>query len=373
MKRIVIILIVISLFISCQNDKRNNKEAITFGIALSLTGDGADYGQKSLKGINAAKAVILKNFGVNINFKIEDTGSDPKKAVSAINKLILQDKMDFIVGDIISGTTLAMAPVAEKNKKMLFAPGASNPSMRDAGDYIFRNWTSDNFDGKVIANYCMSNNLDKIGLIYQQTDYTVGLIQAFKEEFLKLGGEIILEESFSTGNNNLTPIISKFKENKINNVFISAYSMGTGYILKQSYELNYKPNWFSSLTVEMPDCGEIAGKARDGVIFSTPAFSLNDTSIIVQQFVNEFKDLYNELPETTAGHAFDAIYLLSKLLIESKSKDMEIIKKAIYNTKNFKGVTGTMTFDDHGDVLKNIFIKKMEADSSILIKNYEIN
>ena len=197
MKNKLLYLLLVFLFACKQGQEgtiinRQNNQSFSIGVALSLTGKNANYGKRSYHGIQWAVEKINSKGGINgrsVNLIVEDTKSSSTAATSAILKLITVDKLDIIIGDIISGTTLAMAPIAEENSKILFAPGASSPKVKEAGDYIFRNWTSDDFDGKVMAQYCFSKGHRKIGIITELTDYTYDLAKAFKNEFERLGGE----------------------------------------------------------------------------------------------------------------------------------------------------------------------------------------
>lgn len=340
--------------------RKVTKTLLRIGVALSLTGDGADYGRRSLNGIKWANEKINSQGGIDgkkIQLIVEDTKSSPRDAVSSINKLINVDKVRLIIGDIISGTTLAMAPIAEANAVVLLAPGASNPKLRESGDFIFRNWTSDDFDGKAIANYAYKNGVREVGLVVQKTDYTEGLANAFTSEFTRLGGSIKVKEEFLTDNRNLRAQITRMAAASVRAVYISAYSEGTGYILKQSAELGFSPQWFSCLTVDTPVCQEIAGTLRNGVIFSTPAFNPDDTSHIMQEFVVGFNQEFNDEPETSSGHGYDALRILAQV-IRKVGTDPIAVKNELYNVAAFPGVTGMTTFDSKGDVLKSIFIKK---------------
>jgi branched-chain amino acid transport system substrate-binding protein len=361
------IVIALAAFPGCS---KKGPESIDIGIVLSLTGDGADYGKRSLNGVVWAIEKINANNGINgkpIKLHIEDTKSSPKDAVSAINKLITIDRVRIIVGDIISGTTLAMAQIAERNSVLLLAPGASNPAMTKAGDFIFRNWTSDEFDGKAMANYAYQKGISSAAMVVQNAEYPVGLADAFQKEFERLDGRIVIREEFETGQKDLRVQLSKVVRRGATVVYVAAYSEGTGYVLKQSYELGFLPVWLSSLTVDTPVCRDIAGPLRNGVVFSTPAFNPDDTSTVVAQFVRGFKERFNDVPEVSSGHGYDAIMLLSAVM-QKVGVEPTAIRDELYQTKDFHGVTGLTSFDKNGDVKKNIFIKQFVKGEAVTIE-----
>lgn len=368
----------ITLFISslllCPGPARSqDKTLIQVGVVLSLTGDVAAYGERSRKGIMLALDEINSSDGVNgrpVDLILEDAKSSPKDGVGAIQKLIQVNHVPVIVGDVLSSTTLAMAPIAERNKVVLFAPGASNPSLSKAGDYVFRNWASDDFDGKAMAAYMRKRSgISTIAVLAQRTDYTLGLAEAFEKEFTSLGGRILTKEFFDTASVDLRSQLTKVRNTRAKTLFFSGESRQTGTALRQAVELGLRLRWFTNLTVDTPECTAIAGEAREGVIFSTPAFDISSSKPEVQQFVRGFRKKYNEDPEATAGHAYDAMKIVAHVM-KTSGTSAEAIQKGLYALRSFPGVTGLTTFDENGDVIKDVFIKTITAGSPKLLEEF---
>lgn len=366
--------ILVVVFIKSKNKQPiESGSSIRIGVMLCLTGDSANYGKRSLSGVNWATDKINEKGGINgkrIELFVEDDRLSPKDAVTVFNKLTQAEGIKIVVGDIISGTTLAVAPIAEKNHILLFAPGASNPKLRDAGDYIFRNWTSDDFDGKAMAGYLVRKGVKRLGLLVQKTDYTIGLANALGKDFADETRSIVSRQEFESGEKDLRTQLVKLKESGVRDVYISAYSPGTGIALKQAAEIGYSPQWYASLTVDTPECATIAGRRRDGVIFSTPAFNLGDPSPEMKNFVQGYKERFGEDPETVAGHAYDAINILA-IVIEKVGTDPTKIKDQLYKVKDFPGVTGKTSFDDHGDVIKGIHIKQIRDGKTLIVDYFQ--
>jgi branched-chain amino acid transport system substrate-binding protein len=368
--------IAVLLVVSCSRQK-TSENTIRIGAMLALTGDSANYGKRSLNGLKWAADKLNAAGGIDgkrIELVVEDSRSSPKDAVSAFNKL-LSENLRIVIGDIISGTTLAVAPIAERSHIILFAPGASNPKLRDAGNYVFRNWTSDDYDGLAMAKYLIKKDVTQLGLLVQKTDYTIGLANALTQEFTAHKAEndrnnqIVSRQEFETNDSDLRTQLGKLKEAGARNVYVSAYSPGTGLALKQARELAYLPAWFASLTVETPECGQIAGDARDGVIFTTPTFDINDPRPEMKEFVDGYKSRFGEDPETVAGHAYDALNLICQIA-KRVGLDPDNVRDELYHVKDYPGVTGTMTFDDHGDVRKAISIKQFRNGHPIAIDTF---
>ena len=166
---------------------KNDDGEIKIGVILPLTGPGAPYGQAEREGIELA--INQFNAGGVVNGKrkirliIEDSKTEPASGVSAINKLIQLDKVKVVIGDLASSVTLAMAPIAESHKVLLITPGASNPKISDAGDYIFRLYPSDDYQGKLLAKWASTKGINQVGIIHINNDFGFGLKDKFKSDF----------------------------------------------------------------------------------------------------------------------------------------------------------------------------------------------
>jgi branched-chain amino acid transport system substrate-binding protein len=366
---IIVVAVVVGALFYRSSVQRDSDQTIRIGGMLSLTGDSANYGKRSLNGALWAIEQINSSGGISgkeMELVVEDSASSPKNAVSAINKLIDVDNVDIIVGDIISGTTIAAAPVANRREVLLFAPGASHPSLKTAGPFFFRNWTSDDFDGKAMAQYLLKIGVKQVGLLVQKTDYTFGLAHALEAAFSEGGGQIISREEFDTETTDLRTQISKMKSQGVKDVYISAYSPGTGRALKQALEIGFNPQWYATLTVDTPECASIAGEARNGVIFTTPAFDSSDPRPEMRLFVEGFEERFGEEPESVAGHAYDAINILATVMKKVGNDPARVIE-ALLNVKDFPGVTGVTSFDEDGDVIKGIHIKQVKDGAIVII------
>lgn len=366
----IIIGVCLLCVVGCKRSEQSNQ--IRIGVVLSMTGDVGAYGQRSLHGLLVAQKQINDSGGINgrkLELEIEDARSSPKDAVSAFQKLVDVDKLNIVVGDVLSSTTLAMAPLAQRKKVLLFAPGASNPALRNAGKYFFRNWVSDDFDGKAMAHYMFDSDVKSAYVLYQQTDYCVGLAGAFQKEFEALGGKLAGKEGFMTDAVDFRAQLVKLQSSGAKVVYLVGESRQNGTILLQAQQLGIHVRWFSNLTVDTPECEKLAGSALNGVVFTTPTFDPNSAEPQVKKFVHAYQDEYKEQPDVTAGVAYDALMILASVM-RNVGTNVDAIVNGLHKVKDFPGVTGNTTFDEHGDVLKPIFVKEFKNDKPVLIKTY---
>jgi branched-chain amino acid transport system substrate-binding protein len=137
----------------------SGKNSLEIGSVLPLTGSAAVWGQNAKMGMDLAASEINAKGGINghpISVLYQDSQSEPSVATSALQQLISVHHIQVVIGDIASSSVLAMAPIAQKNQVVLLSPGASNPDISKAGDFIFRNWQSDALEGEVDAQYAYS-------------------------------------------------------------------------------------------------------------------------------------------------------------------------------------------------------------------------
>ena len=364
MKKLALIILILTLFIGCNH---NDKNVIKIGVVMPQSGFLANPGKNVIKGIELYfDKYNIENPKNPVQLFIEDSKSDPKTGVNALNKLLNVDNVKLVIGDLGSPIFLAMAPIAEKNKVVMISPGASNPKVREAGDYIFRDYTSDDFDGKVMANFMFKDRgINKCAILYFNNDYGVGLKDAFIKEFLKNGGQIILSEAFDDNNLDFKTIVTKLKNSNVNDVYFIGSPKQDAYFLKNMKEMNLKVNVFGNLGFEDNEFISIARNSFDSVIYSTPNFDVNSDKSNIVNFISTFKDKYSELPDLNSALGYDVANILGYCLIKTGFKTSQV-KEELHKVKDFNGLTGKTSFDEKGDVEKDVLIKKIMGNGEVV-------
>lgn len=371
MKRAIFLMVILGLVISLGMLGCAKKEKeIKIGAITALTGPGAKYGESSKRGIDLAIEDANSSGGITgmkVTAIYEDYQTDPKLAVSAIQKLITAHNIFVIIGAAGSSEILAMAPIAEKNKVILFAPSASAPDITQAGDFIFRNVASDIYEGSVMAEYAKNTlKVQRAAVIYINNDFGIGLKESFGKRFREIDGTIASEQSFNPDESDFRSQLAKIKATKTNAVYIVGFKE-IGLLLRQSAELGVKVKFLSFTMFEDPDILKVAGEAAEGVYFTSQAFDPENPYDIVQTFAKRFKQKYQVAPDIFAALSYDAARILISA-IESAGYSSDKIKDALYRTKDFPGVTGTTTFDSNGDVVKPIGIKVVKDGQFVWVE-----
>lgn len=352
---ICIVTILIIGIVSCA---KKRPEEIKIGAILPLTGDTASYGVALKKGMDLAIEKINSQGGINtkkLMVIFEDSQADPSKGVSAFTKLVTADKVPIVIGDMFSAGTLAMTPIAEKNKVVLLSPTASAVELTTAGDYIFRIYPSDTYDGIYLANF-VSEKLKarSASIIYLQVTSISAVSQVFKERFESLGGIILGADSYKEGDTDFRGQLIKAKEDDPDIIFIPGYLKEMAMLLRQAKELAIKKTFLSISTFYDPKILELSGGAAEGVLFSSPFFDPKSASVEVEEFVESFKSKYNNEPDILAGYGYDVVNIATEAIKACYQMAPDNIKEELYNIKDYPGVTGKTSFDSNGDVVKEL-------------------
>ena len=330
--------------------------AIKIGEVDPLTGGVSQFGIGCHQGFVLAFEEINAEGGIlgqKIELVTEDDQSKPGQSATAVRKLITQDKVVALVGDATSSATLEAAPIAQADKIPMITPTATNPRITEVGDFIFRVCFLDEFQGRVLARFAREKlKAQKIFTLTDvKQDYSIDLLKFFKEEFTKLGGTIVGEQSYSTGDTDFRAQLTPIRAAKPDAVFVPGYYQEVALIVKQARQIG--------LTMPFIGCDgwanqtllAIGGKAVDGCFF-TNHFSPDDQSPIVNSFVTKYQEKYGVLPDTFSALGYDAARLLADAIKRAGSSDPQAIRDALAKTAGFQGVTGEISLDANRNASK---------------------
>jgi branched-chain amino acid transport system substrate-binding protein len=362
----VMTLLVISFLLLISTGCTTKKNEIRIGVVLPLSGDVASYGKDCLDGIQYAVDEYNTTASKKVRLIVEDSQGQPKIAVTVLQKMIAQ-KINIVIGDLMSNTTLAMAPIADKNHVLLFSPGASNPKLSGISKYVFRNYTSDNFEGSLTAEYFLKNNIKRTAILYPNNDYGVGLKDVFSSTYKKSGGKIIFSEGYNEDNSDFRLLITKINQLKPEVLYIPGYYKSIGLISKQIKDMGFKINLFSNVGVEDKKLFEIAGDSANGLVYTAPDIDFNSSKPIVSSFVKGFSSRFKKEVGFPSAHGYDTASILintiSRLHKATPDTIIELLTKS-----SFSGVTGSnIVFELSGDVVKPFILKKINGEEFVIL------
>lgn len=339
-------------------------ETIRIGEYASLTGKEATYGQASHKGtllaveeINAAGGIL----GRKLELITEDDQSKAGEAATVVKKLISRDKVIAVLGEIVSSRSLEAAPICQNAKVPMISPSSTAPEVTAQGDYIFRVCFIDPFQGTVMAKFAKDTlKLRNVALLTSVSSaYSVGLARYFKERFTADGGTVALEQRYSEGDKDFRAQLTAIKAANVDGVFIPGYYTEAALICRQARDLGLNVPLFGGDGWESPELVAIGGRAVEGAHFVTH-YSPENKDPVVADFNERFRQRWGNTSDTLTGLGYDSVMLLADALKRAGTTDRAQLRDALANTKNFKGVTGVITFDEQRNPKKSAVVLAVE-------------
>jgi branched-chain amino acid transport system substrate-binding protein len=325
------------------------QDEIKIGEFASLTGGSASFGISSHEGtalaideINAAGGLL----GKKVKLITEDDQSLAGQPATIARKLISQDKIVALLGEVASSKSLEAAPICQQNKIPMISPASTNPKVTEVGDYIFRVCFIDPFQGTVMAKFALSKGWKNVAVLTDvKQDYSVGLAENFVKAFTAAGGKIVKEQKYSTGDKDFKPQLTSLKAAKPEAIFVPGYYAEVSLIGKQARLLGIKAPLLGGDGWVGDSLLKVAGNSLDGSFFSCH-FSADDKSAAVQDFVKKYKAKYNgKTPDDMAALGYDSAMILAEAIKRAGTTESAKLRDAIAATKDHKGITGVITLD----------------------------
>ena len=324
------------------------QDQIKVGEFASLSGGNASFGQSSHKGtalafdeINAAGGVL----GKKIDLITEDDRSTAGVPATVVHKLVSEDNVVAILGEVSSSKSLEAAPICQAGQIPMISPASTNPKVTQIGDYIFRVCFIDPFQGKVMAKFALSKGWTKVALLTDvKEDYSKGLAQAFQDSFTAGGGTIVKTQEYSTRDKDFRAQITSIKAAHPDAIFVPGYYAEVALIARQVRQFGIKAPMLGGDGWVGDSLLKVAGNALDGSFFSNH-YSQDDPSPVIQNFVKTYEAKYGEKPDAMAALGYDSAKILADAITRAGSTDGPKLRDAIASTKDFKGVTGDITLD----------------------------
>jgi branched-chain amino acid transport system substrate-binding protein len=334
---------------ACTSGTDTAATEILIGEYGSLTGSTATFGISTKNGIDIAVDEINKAGGIlgkQVRVIVEDDQGLAAEAQTVVTKLITSDKVVAVLGEVASSNSLAAAPVAQQNGIPMISPSSTNPEVTRKGDYIFRVCFLDPFQGYVMAKFTANTlKLTKVAVFREiSSDYSVGLANAFIENFTKMGGTIVADESYKSGDVDFNAQLTSIKAKSPQAIFVPGYYTEVGLIARQTKKQGLNVPLLGGDGWDSPKLTEVGGKDLDGSFFSNH-YAVEDPSPAAQKFLEAYKARFNAVPDALAGLGYDSAMVLFDAIKRAGSTEGPKLRDAIAQTKDFPGVTGTITLN----------------------------
>jgi branched-chain amino acid transport system substrate-binding protein len=331
------------------------------GVLLPMTGEASAHGESMKRGIDLALEMDQANLPDGFQVLWGDTESDPTTGADEMRRLAGEGAVLFVAGTT-SDTARALLPVLDETDSIAVSPSASAPSLTKDSRRFFRVFASDELEGRRAGRF-LYDDQDKTSVIIYAADsaQAQGIEPPFRLVFEQaMGGEVVGrvaldEDGWESESADL----------------LAAHNPASAYIIGYGEEFIEALRHLREKGFEGPICATSAfytsqivedyPELVEGVYFPQPAFDIQSEAQLTQDFVNSYRQRFQDDPDIYAAHAFDAMRVAIFVANESKSfSPVEIRKILAFGLKEFPGVTGIIQFNDYGDVHHNpiMFIVK---------------
>ncbi len=363
---LIILFILVSFSCKKNGDDSVQQESkeILIGEYGSLTGTTATFGISTKNGIDMAVDEVNKTGGVlgkQLRVIVEDDQGKPEEAQTVVTKLVNKDRVVAVLGEVASSRSLAAAPVCQANRIPMITPSSTNPKVTQIGDFIFRVCFIDPFQGFVMAKFAaVSLKLQNVAILRDiKNDYSVGLADVFIENFTKMGGKIVADESYSEGDTDFSAQLTSIRSANPQAIFVPGYYTEVGLVARQARKLGIVIPLMGGDGWDSPKLWEIGGEALNDCYYSNH-YSVDDPSPAIQKFVSDYKVRYNQVPDAIAALAYDAARILVNAFRTAGTTESTKVRDVIAQTRDFAGVTGKITIDESRNAVKPAVVLRVK-------------
>lgn len=344
----------------------NETGDILIGHYASLTGAEATFGQSTDHGVvlaleerNAAGGVK----GRKLVLKTLDDASKSSEAGNVVQRLISEDKVVALIGEVASGSSLAGGKVAQQFGVPMISPSSTNKKVTEGRDMVSRVCFLDEFQGYVGAKFAKDNlKLTKVAVLYDQAaPYSKGLAETFTAEFKGMGGTITTSQAYTAGDADVSAQLQTIKTSGAQAVYLPGYYTDVGNIVRQARKIGITVPFMGGDGWDSSKLAEIGGDAIEGSYYSNH-YSFDEERPAVQEFVSKYQKRWSgETPDGLAALGYDAARVLFDAMERSPSLAGKDLAATIAATKDFPGVTGKITLDANRDAQKQAVVVQMKG------------
>ncbi len=360
MKVRIFALVALGALLSC----KKGSDTILIGEFGSMTGSEATFGQSTHNGIMLAVKEVNAAGGVKgkqVAVKSYDDQGRGQEAGTAVTRLITEDQVKAVLGEVASSLSIAGGRVAQQYKVPMISPSSTNPQVTQIGDMVFRVCFLDDFQGYVQAKFARDQlKAQNVALLYDQAQaYSKGLKDYFKKHFESMGGKVVAEQAYTGGDQDFSAQLTTIRATNPDFVLLPGYYTDAANIVLQARKLGLTIPFLGGDGWDSAQLAAIGGKAIEGTYYSNH-YSPDEQRPEVQNFVKKYQAEYNATPDGLAALGYDAAKLLLDAMGRAEALDGPTLAKAIAATKDFHGVTGIFSIDEHRDAKKTAVVVEMK-------------
>lgn len=341
----------IGLTISCTSYAAHSQTP-TVGLMLGLTGPQSSLGQQAMNGYLLALQQQETSKNKHAFYSLNNTQSKVKVAGAVAKQLAPVSSAG--VGFTDNNGILAAGPYFKKNQVPLLSIGATDPSLTNTiGNNIFLVPFGDNAQAAAAAEFSQQKFGKNVVVLWNSTaQYTKTLSVYFQQSVKKLGGNVLMSQSYG-GGCDISPLAKKIQslDKKPDYIYLAGLPSCIGDVINSLRKTGVDSPIIGGDGFDTPNLLQ-ANKQITNVWFTTHAWiSKDNTSAKMQDFLKSYEKVYGTIPsDAFAALGYDAANLLIASIQKANSAQPSAIMSALAQTKNFKGLTGDISYSKNNHV-----------------------
>jgi branched-chain amino acid transport system substrate-binding protein len=346
------------------HSQAQNSGTIRIGGFLSLTGATASFGTSALNALKLATDEANRAGGINgkqIELVVEDDHSNVDEVPEIVLKLIRDEKVDALFAEPVSTRAMAATALAQANRVVMISPASVKPELTMQGDYIFRACFISSTEGEAIADFAVHKLKAKTAalILDEKNDYAVVLAGFFVDSFQKLGGKIVARRAYGAGDEEIRAQMESINTMKPDVIFAPGFYTTAPLVARTVKQLNIKATLIGSDGWDSPSLMQGGSEPFAGVYFANH-FWVGSDKPIVKKFVADYRAKYGVVPDALAATSYDAARMLFAAFQRKKSTGTTALRDALAMTKDFAGVTGTITLDARRNAQVPVYLLRID-------------
>lgn len=322
------------------------------GVVLPLSGSDQIYGESVKRGVEVAYAEIQADTSraTPIEIEIVDSESDVEIAKKRVDEQYGAGAI-AVIGGVTSDEVKSVIEVVDRYDRVILSPSASNPELTDISTNFYRICPSDFSAATRMADFAYRTLNLKSAVIVVERTYGMGIQSVFEESFQNFGGEVLDVIEVPAGSD-YGGIAERIVTVKPEAVYLAAFAPTTGAMIKELRKQDFQGRILTTSAFTPSAIEEVGLDAKD-VVLTRIYFELDSDHAHVKKFVQGYEEVYEgEKPDLYAAYGYDAMRVLAAAIEGRPALAQEMHKGLRDSVKDFPGVTGSILFDEKGDVKK---------------------
>lgn len=343
------------------------ENVVPVGVAISLTGAAAGYGESQEKGIELAAKELNAKDGITYDVTIEDDQTDPRQAISLFEQFV-DDGVSVVIGPTLSTNALQAQPIAQDGGVPVLAVSNTAQGITEQGDYIFRaSLTEAQVIPQTVAKSHEEFQFDEVVVMYANDDALAESgYDAFASALEDEGVEVLDTLTFSKADTDFRSLLTQVQDADPDALVVSSLIEAAIPLVTQAREVGLDVPIIGGNGFNTPQLMADAGAAAEGVVVGA-AWNSTSTSPENTAFLEAYEDEYDAPPDQFAAQAYTGMVLIDHAVRATCSATNDGIRDGLADLANIPTVLGDFSINPDRDAEHPAIVQVVEGGKFIVL------